>query len=79
LFVQGVPERKSDVAVCQAVTGIARSLGLSLVAEGVETQRQRRFLIEMGVTTGQGFLFSPGVSPLELQAQYLPPEDKENE
>ncbi|MGO4779611.1 EAL domain-containing protein, partial [Lysobacter sp. 2RAB21] len=46
LFVQGVPDNQSDVAVCQAVTGIARSLGLGLVAEGVETERQRAFLRE---------------------------------
>jgi EAL domain-containing protein (putative c-di-GMP-specific phosphodiesterase class I) len=73
--VQGVPERASDVAVCQAVAGIARSLGLSLVAEGVETQRQRQYLMEMGVPVGQGFLFSPGVSPQELKAHYHPPEE----
>jgi EAL domain-containing protein (putative c-di-GMP-specific phosphodiesterase class I) len=68
LFVQGVPDRKSDVAVCQAVTGIARSLGLSLVAEGIESERQRKFLLDLGVTIGQGFLFSPGLAPDELQA-----------
>ena len=72
LFVQGVPDRKSDVAVCQAVTGIARSLGLSLVAEGIESERQRKFLLDLGVTIGQGFLFSPGLAPDELQATYPP-------
>jgi len=72
LFVQGVPDRKSDVAVCQAVTGIARSLGLSLVAEGIETERQRRFLLDLGVTVGQGFLFAPGLTSEELQAAYPP-------
>lgn len=68
LFVQGVPDNQSDVAVCQAVTGIARSLGLGLVAEGVETERQRAFLRELGVTIGQGFLFAPGLSPDDLSA-----------
>lgn len=76
LFVQGVPDRKSDVAVCQAVSGIARSLGLSLVAEGIETQRQRAFLLEMGVTTGQGFLFAPGMAADLLQANYPPTEPR---
>lgn len=75
LFVQGVPGRKSDVAVCQAVAGIARSLGLSLIAEGIETEQQRRFLLDLGVTTGQGFLFSPGVAPHELQPRYPPREE----
>ncbi|MEH6422333.1 sensor domain-containing protein, partial [Pseudomonas sp. CGJS7] len=67
LFVQGVPDNQSDVAVCQAVTGIARSLGLGLVAEGVESERQRAFLRELGVSIGQGFLFAPGLSPDDLR------------
>lgn len=61
LFVAGVPENKSDVAVCQAVSGIARSLGLGLVAEGVESETQRQFLLHMGIPVGQGFLFAPGL------------------
>ncbi|MFD0738535.1 EAL domain-containing protein [Lysobacter koreensis] len=70
LFVQGVPDNHSDVAVCQAVVGIARSLGLGMVAEGVETQRQRDFLLDLGVTIGQGFLFAPGLLPAELEQRY---------
>ena len=66
LFVGGVPENRSDVAVCQAVGGIARSLGLELVAEGVERESQRRYLLELGVPIGQGFLFAPGLPPDEL-------------
>ena len=62
-FLQGVPGNRSDVAVCQAVAGIARSLGLALVAEGVESEAQRRFLLDLGVPVGQGFLFAPGLAP----------------
>jgi diguanylate cyclase (GGDEF)-like protein len=61
LFVNGVPGNKSDIAVCQAVSGIARSLGLGLVAEGIECDAQREFLLELGVPIGQGFLFAPGL------------------
>ncbi|NYZ63153.1 EAL domain-containing protein [Luteimonas sp. SJ-16] len=66
LFVSGVPDDRSDVAVCEAVAGIARGLGLGLVAEGVESEAQRRFLIDLGVPVGQGFLFAPGLSPDEF-------------
>jgi len=66
LFVGGVPDDRSDVAVCQAVAGIAQSLGLGLVAEGVESEAQRRFLIDLGVPVGQGFLFAPGLAPDEF-------------
>lgn len=65
-FLQGVPHNRSDVAVCQAVAGIARSLGLGLVAEGVETEAQLRFLLHLGVPVGQGFLFAPGLPPEEF-------------
>ncbi|BDU17117.1 sensor domain-containing protein [Lysobacter auxotrophicus] len=70
LFVQGVPDNQSDVAICQAVTGIARSLGLALVAEGVETEQHRDFLLQLGVNVGQGFLFAPGMTPEELRERY---------
>ncbi len=66
LFIEGVPGNNSDAAVCQAVVGIARSLGLGLVAEGVESESQRQFLIRLGVPVGQGFLFAPGLSADEF-------------
>ena len=66
LFVEGVPGNHSDVAVCQAVVGIARSLGLGLVAEGVESEAQRQFLLRLGVPIAQGFLFAPGLRPDEF-------------
>jgi diguanylate cyclase (GGDEF)-like protein/PAS domain S-box-containing protein len=69
LFVAGVPGNHSDVAVCQAVAGIARSLGLGLVAEGVESEAQRQFLLKLGVPIGQGFLFAPGLPPEEFARQ----------
>jgi diguanylate cyclase (GGDEF)-like protein/PAS domain S-box-containing protein len=72
LFLQGVPGNKSDVAVCQAVAGIARSLGLGLVAEGVETEAQRQFLLQLGVPVGQGFLFARGLLPGEFARRLQP-------
>jgi len=62
-FLEGVPDNASDVAICEAVAGIARSLGLSVVAEGVETEDQRQFLLRLGVAMGQGFLYAPGLPP----------------
>jgi EAL domain-containing protein (putative c-di-GMP-specific phosphodiesterase class I) len=73
MFVHGVPGNQSDVAVCQAVSGIARSLGLGLVAEGVETEAQRAFLLELGVPVGQGFLFAPGLAPGEFALRLKQP------
>lgn len=61
-FMQGVPFETGDVAICQAIVGIAHSLGLGIIAEGVETDAQRSFLLRHGVRQGQGFMFS---RPLE--------------
>jgi diguanylate cyclase (GGDEF)-like protein len=67
-FLHGVPGNASDVAICQAVAGIARGLGLDVVAEGVENAAQRDFLLGLGISTGQGFLFSPGLDPDNFSA-----------
>ncbi|KFN41075.1 sensor domain-containing protein [Arenimonas oryziterrae] len=69
-FLQGVPENRSDVAICQAVAGMAKGLGLSVVAEGVETIAQRDFMLDLGIEQGQGFLYSRGLPPLEM-TEYL--------
>ncbi|TWI11959.1 diguanylate cyclase (GGDEF)-like protein [Lysobacter ruishenii] len=73
LFVQGVPDNHSDVAVCQAVAGIAHSLGLELIAEGIETEAQRAFLLRLGLGVGQGFLFQRGVPAYQLRQHYGSP------
>ena len=75
LFTEGVPGNRSDVAVCQAVSAIARSLGLGLVAEGVESEDQRQFLLQLGVPVGQGFLFAPGLTPDEFARRLAAPEE----
>ncbi len=74
-FVRGVPGNRSDVAICQAVVGVASSLGLEVIAEGVETEEQRDFLLRLGVMIGQGFLFGPSLPPGELAKRMLAQQD----
>jgi diguanylate cyclase (GGDEF)-like protein/PAS domain S-box-containing protein len=74
-FIKGVPGKPSDVAICQAVAGIAGSLGLGMVAEGIETEAQRDFLIRLGVKVGQGFLFAPGLLPGEFAKRVIAQQD----
>lgn len=74
-FLKGVPGKPSDVAICQAVAGIAGSLGLGIVAEGVETEAQRDFLLRLGVNIGQGFLFAPGLPPGEFARRVAAQQD----
>ena len=57
-FMQGIPGNPTDKVICEAIVRIAHSLGLRVVAEGVETDAQRQFLLDLGVELAQGYLFS---------------------
>ncbi|WP_299471874.1 EAL domain-containing protein [uncultured Roseibium sp.] len=52
-------------ALIEAIVGLARKLNLSVIAEGIESQRQLECLIDLGVETGQGFLFGKA-APLDV-------------
>ncbi|MEO7254364.1 MAG: EAL domain-containing protein [Casimicrobium sp.] len=66
-FIQGVPHRRVDVAIVRALSTLARSLGIHVIAEGIETIEQAEFLIAEGVVYGQGFLFERPMSPAEIE------------
>jgi len=56
--VAGLPANINDCALTRAVIALGRTLGLRVVAEGVETQAQADFLTAEGCGIGQGYLFS---------------------
>ena len=63
-FISDFPSGTEHVVIVQAVVSIARALGMSTTAEGVETSAQQEFLTALGCTEAQGYLFSPAV-PLD--------------
>jgi diguanylate cyclase len=68
-FVQGVPNNPHDCAIATAMIVLAHNLGLTVVAEGVETREQLEFLRERGCDEVQGFLFgTPFVAEDATQA-----------
>ena len=58
-FTDGILHDSDDIAIVNAIYGLARGLGLKLVAEGIETQEQLARIKEMGVDFGQGYFWSP--------------------
>ena len=57
-FVRDLPEDTEDRAITQAIIGMGKALGMTVIAEGVETAEQQAFLRSHGCDEMQGFLFS---------------------
>jgi predicted signal transduction protein with EAL and GGDEF domain len=60
-FVSDLSERNEHIVIVQAVVSIARALGMTTTAEGVETETQYEFLATLGCNEVQGYLFSAPV------------------
>jgi EAL domain-containing protein (putative c-di-GMP-specific phosphodiesterase class I) len=60
-FVDRMGEAESDLEIVKTIVRLAKNLGLSIIAEGVETEEQLEQLIELGCEEAQGFLFSRAV------------------
>jgi diguanylate cyclase (GGDEF)-like protein/PAS domain S-box-containing protein len=69
-FVQELTESEHARKLVASVIQLAQTLGLEPLAEGVETEDQRRFLVEHGCRYGQGFLFSRPLPQDEVKAFY---------
>ncbi|APG27529.1 hypothetical protein A7E78_06550 [Syntrophotalea acetylenivorans] len=65
-FVNGLLTDENDTAIVRTILAMAQSLGLRVVAEGVETPGQRDFLTEQHCDEMQGYLFSKPVPPNRL-------------
>ncbi|MEA5420715.1 EAL domain-containing protein [Spirulina sp. CCNP1310] len=61
-FVQEIDSDRLKIALVKTIMTLADSLGMQVVAEGIETQAQCRQLQQLGCTHGQGYYFSPALS-----------------
>jgi EAL domain-containing protein (putative c-di-GMP-specific phosphodiesterase class I) len=72
-FVRNLPDDFQDKAIAQAIISMGKALGLTVVAEGVETAEQDKFLRDQACDEIQGFLFSKPVPPENIPSLLLLP------
>lgn len=67
-FVNDIPDDKDDVAIVSAIVALGKTMGMNLVAEGVETEEQLQFFREVGQCEIQGFYISKPLPEEEFVA-----------
>ena len=67
-FVSGLPEDPDDAAIARTIISLGKTLGLKVLAEGVETPAQRDFLLREGCDEAQGYLFARPLTAEQLEA-----------
>ncbi|HET8577923.1 MAG TPA: EAL domain-containing protein [Methylomirabilota bacterium] len=67
-FVKGIGQRAEDTAIVQAVITVAKSLGLQVTAEGIETDKQLTRLLALGCDRGQGYYFARPLAADRIRA-----------
>jgi diguanylate cyclase (GGDEF)-like protein/PAS domain S-box-containing protein len=68
-FVCDIPHDESDTAIATAVIALASALKLRVIAEGVENDTQRQFLLDAGCHEFQGYLCAPALEPAAFLAR----------
>ncbi|TDP74491.1 PAS domain S-box-containing protein/diguanylate cyclase (GGDEF)-like protein [Roseateles toxinivorans] len=68
-FISDIPHDMSDVKISRSIIALAHSLGLTLVAEGVETEAQLEFLRDHGCEAYQGWLFARALDAVDFSAR----------
>jgi len=71
-FVKGVPADESDAAIVRAIVQLAQALSMKVIAEGVETEPQRKFLHDLGCDEFQGFLYAPALDAMSFEERVRP-------
>jgi len=66
-FVSGMSERPENMAIVKTVVDLARSLGLTVVVEGIETREQLAFVRGLGCEYAQGWLFAKAMEAHEVE------------
>jgi len=68
-FVSHLPGDAGDVAIVNAIIQLGRAMNLRVIAEGVETEPQRQFLLDAGCDEFQGFLYAPALDTQSFESR----------
>ncbi len=71
-FITGLPGDINDAAITEAMLAMAKSLNLTPIAEGIETEAQHEFLLRAGCAEGQGYLYSYPLPAPAIERMLLP-------
>lgn len=77
-FVNDIVRDSEDVAIVQTIIAMARALEMEVIAEGIETEEQRAYLVRLGCLHFQGYLFGRPVSADQFEKQILEHSAKSN-
>ncbi len=69
-FVNDIHDDMNDAAITKTIIGLAHSMQLRVVAEGVETQNQADWLRQCGCDQAQGFLYAKPMSPIQFESHF---------
>ena len=70
-FIDGLPADEHDAAITHVIIALAQTLNLEIVAKGVVSDAQRKFLVAAGCYACQGFLYGEACSAEEYERRFL--------
>jgi len=70
-FIQDIPGDEDDEALVKAIVSMAKSMHLDIVAEGIETKVQEKFLLDIGCTKIQGYLYYKPMSVENINKEFI--------
>jgi diguanylate cyclase (GGDEF)-like protein/PAS domain S-box-containing protein len=70
-FIDDIPQNREDSAIVKAIIELAKNLNLDILAEGVETEAQKDFLLQNACKKIQGFYYAHPMTALEIEDKYF--------
>ena len=70
-FISHIPQSEDDTAIVRAIIALSKSLNLELIAEGVELEKQKNFLVENGCKDIQGYYYSKPLPSEKMEKLFL--------